>query len=199
MALTRKFLAAMGIESDKIDQIIDAHTETTDALKIERDKYKKDAEKLPDLEKQVKELTAANGDGKKSYKELYENEKAEFTKYKTDQETKASNAKKSAAYKALLKKAGITDNHIETILKASDYSKVEFDDKGEVKDSDNIVKGIQEEWKDIIPNKQTEGADVTHPPKNEHGSGRTGYAAKFEDQYYSKLWGTNNKNDGGNK
>lgn len=33
MALTRKFLAAMGIEADKIDSIIDAHTETVDALK----------------------------------------------------------------------------------------------------------------------------------------------------------------------
>ena len=33
MALTRKFLKAMGIEDDKIDQIIDAHTETVTALK----------------------------------------------------------------------------------------------------------------------------------------------------------------------
>lgn len=198
MALTRKFLSAMGIESEKIDQIIEAHTDTTDALKKERDKYKGEADKVPDLEKQVKDLTAANGDGKKTYKELYESEKSEFEKYKSDQVAKESNEKKSAAYKTLLKKAGITDNHINTILKASDYSKVEFDDKGEVKDSDKIVKGIQEEWKDIIPDKQTEGADVSHPPKNEHGSGRTGYAAKFEDQYYSKLWGTAN-NDGGNK
>ena len=29
MALTRKFLSALGIESDKVDEIISAHTETT--------------------------------------------------------------------------------------------------------------------------------------------------------------------------
>ena len=46
MAFTRKFLSALGIEADKVDQIIDAHTEVTDALKSERDKYKADAEKL---------------------------------------------------------------------------------------------------------------------------------------------------------
>ena len=33
MALTRKMLKAMGIEDDKIDQIIEAHTETVDGLK----------------------------------------------------------------------------------------------------------------------------------------------------------------------
>ena len=43
MALTRKMLKAMGIEDEKIDQIIEAHTETVDALKVERDQYKEDA------------------------------------------------------------------------------------------------------------------------------------------------------------
>ena len=35
----------MGIEEEKIDQIIDAHSETVDALKAERDGYKEDAAK----------------------------------------------------------------------------------------------------------------------------------------------------------
>ena len=35
----------MGIEADKIDEIIDAHTEVTTSLKQERDSYKADAEK----------------------------------------------------------------------------------------------------------------------------------------------------------
>ena len=40
MSLTRKMLKAMGIEDEKIDQIIEAHTETVDALKEQRDGYK---------------------------------------------------------------------------------------------------------------------------------------------------------------
>ena len=44
MALTRKFLSALGIEEDKVDEIIKAHTETVDALKEQRDELKADAE-----------------------------------------------------------------------------------------------------------------------------------------------------------
>ena len=50
MALTRKFLKALGIEDEKVDEIISAHTETVDALKAERDGYKADAEKLPGVQ-----------------------------------------------------------------------------------------------------------------------------------------------------
>ena len=44
MALSRRFLAALGIESDKVEEIITAHAETVDALKAERDEFKADAE-----------------------------------------------------------------------------------------------------------------------------------------------------------
>ena len=43
MSLTRKMLKAMGIEEEKIDQIIEAHSETVDALKKDRDTYKENA------------------------------------------------------------------------------------------------------------------------------------------------------------
>ena len=47
MALTRKMLKAMGIEEEKIDQIIEAHTETVDALKADRDKLKRTLKSSP--------------------------------------------------------------------------------------------------------------------------------------------------------
>ena len=37
MALTRKMLKAMGIEDEKIDQIIDEHAESVNALKTKLD------------------------------------------------------------------------------------------------------------------------------------------------------------------
>ena len=55
MALTRKFLSALGIEEEKAEQIIAAHTETVDGLKAERDKYKEDAEKLPATQNELAE------------------------------------------------------------------------------------------------------------------------------------------------
>ena len=49
MALTRKLLSALGIEADKIEQIIDAHTETVEALKKERDEFKAKAADLDEV------------------------------------------------------------------------------------------------------------------------------------------------------
>ena len=53
MALTRKFLTALGVDADKIDEIITAHTDTVEALKEERDKYKADAELLPNVQEEL--------------------------------------------------------------------------------------------------------------------------------------------------
>ena len=63
MAFTRKMLKAMGIEDEKIDQIIDAHSETVDALKADRDAYKEDAAKLAAVQKELDELKAKGDDG----------------------------------------------------------------------------------------------------------------------------------------
>ena len=59
MALTRKFLSALGIEAEKIDEIIDAHTDTVNALKEERDKYKASHEALQGVQKELDDLKKA--------------------------------------------------------------------------------------------------------------------------------------------
>jgi hypothetical protein len=61
MALTRKFLKAMGIDEEKIDEIITAHSDTVNGLKDERDKYKDAAEKLPSVQKELDELKDKDG------------------------------------------------------------------------------------------------------------------------------------------
>ena len=67
MALTRKMLKAMGIEEEKIDEIIEAHTEVVDSLKKERDTYKEDADKLTDVQKKLDDAldAAKNSDSNK--------------------------------------------------------------------------------------------------------------------------------------
>ena len=58
MALTRKFLSALGIEEAKIDEIISAHADTVNALKEQRDGYKADADKLPTVQRELDDLKA---------------------------------------------------------------------------------------------------------------------------------------------
>ena len=89
MALTRRMLTAMGIEAEKIDQIIEAHTESTEALKAkaEEEKAKADelrekASKVPDLEGQIEALKAA--DESDEWKAKYEQAKSDADKAKAD-------------------------------------------------------------------------------------------------------------------
>lgn len=177
MSLTRKFLSAFGIEEDKVDEIIKAHTETVDALKEQRDAYKADAEKLPAVQKELDDLKAAAEKGDKDpYKVKYEALKEDFDKFKNDQKEKETHAKKESAYRALLEEAGISEKRIASVLKVSDVDAIEFAEDGKVKDADTLKASIKKEWEDFIVTKDTQGAPTATPPA---GSGKT-YKSKDE-------------------
>lgn len=204
MALTRKFLSAMGIESEKIDQIIEAHTESVDALKAERDKAKEESAKFADVQKELDTLKAEQAKDQ-PYKEKYETEKKAFEDYKKDQDAKETKAKKTDAYKKLLKDAGIGDKHLEQLLKASgaDVDSLEFDDKGDVKDAKKKVESLKKEWSDFVTTEGTKGADTHEPPAGNpstqpHGTGR---AKEISDKYMQTHYGVNpqNQNNNGGK
>ena len=130
----------MGIDEEKIDEIIAMHTETTSGLKEEAAKYKEDAEKLAqtakDLEKTQKDLEAEKKSG---WKEKYDSLKTEYENYKTEQANREAHSAKEAAYKELLKEAGVSEKRITAILKVSDIDGIELDDAGTVRDSRSFI------------------------------------------------------------
>jgi len=178
MALTRKFLTALGIDADKADEIINVHQDTLADIKAERDQYKEDAERLPAVQKELDTLkAAAEKDGKDPYKVKYEALKEEFDTYKTEQTAKETKAAKSNAYRALLKEAGIADKRIEAVLKVSDIDSVELDKDGKIKGADKLTESIKTEWADFIISTDTHGANTATPPANNGGKK---YATKDE-------------------
>ena len=167
MALTRKFLSALGIEEEKAEQIRSAHLETVDPLKAERDKYKEDAEKLSSTEQELSELKKTLDSGKEdSYKVKYEALKEDFEEFKKGIETEKLTAKKESAYRQILKDVGISDKRIASILKVSDINKIEFDEEGKVQGEDKLKEEIRTEWSDFIQTAKVEGASVANPPSN---------------------------------
>ena len=63
MALTRRSLTAMGIDAEKIDEIIALHAETVEALKEQRDGYKTEADKAKEeLSGVQKDMDATKAD-----------------------------------------------------------------------------------------------------------------------------------------
>ena len=169
MALTRKFLEALGIEQAKIDEIISAHTEVTNALKADRDNYKEKAEKYDEtkteLDKAKSELDKVNKD---EYKTKYESLEAEFNKYKTDIAEKEVKVKKEEAYKKMLKEIGVNEKSIDAIVKVKDLSSLKLDDKGNIVDVDTLKESEKKDWEGFIIKSEEERQDPNTPPDHEH-------------------------------
>ena len=170
MALTRKMLKAMGIDEDKIDQIIDEHAESVDALKKQRDEAREQAEGTEEIRKQLEdarsELEASRSDG---YKAKYDELKGEFDGYKADVEAKAAQAEARSLFKAQVEALGITGSRADSIVRATDLGAFEVKD-GAYTDPDAVKASIEKEWADFIPKKTTEGAQVAHPPAQSGGA-----------------------------
>ncbi len=167
MALTRKYLQAMGLEEDKIDSIISAHTEVTDALKKERDSYKEKADKLPEVEKELETLRSEAGDnGKNAWKVKYEAMKEDFDNFKAEIDAKQTADKKIKALKELLKEIGVADKRIDTVAKVTDIDGLKLDNEGKIVDCDTLKSNLKTEWSDFITTEGTKGAQVSNPPSN---------------------------------
>ena len=168
MALTRKFLEALGIEQAKIDEIISAHTEVTDSLKADRDSYKEKAEKYDqtktELDKAKSELDKVSKD---EYKTKYESLEAEFNKYKTDIAEKEVKGRKEEAYKKMRKEIGVNEKSIDAILKVKDLNTIKLDDKGGIVDVDTLKESEKKDWEGFIIESEVHGQDPSTPPDND--------------------------------
>jgi chromosome segregation ATPase len=171
MALTRKMLKAMGIEEENIDQIIEAHTETVDALKADRDSYKNDASKLKKVQEELDDLKAKGDDG---WKEKHDKLKGDFDTYKKDVEAKETHSKKVEAYKTILKDAGLSEKGIEKAVKYAEWDKIELEADGKLKGASDHIKAVKEEWAEYVTTTTTTGAKTSNPPANNGtGTGKT--------------------------
>lgn len=159
MAVTRKFLEAMGLDDSKISAIIEEHDKTVQGLKEVRDKYKADADKLAEVQKELDELK-----GGENWQSKYTDLKKMFDDYKTEVQTKETNGKIKAAYADLLKAANIDENRIEAILKITDMSGMKLDDSGKLIDADKLSEGIKKEWSAFVTSTSTKGVNVETPP-----------------------------------
>ena len=160
LALTRKMLKAMGIEDEKIDQIIEEHAESVDALKAQRDELKEAAGKADGYKKELDALKEAAGKA--------DGYKKELDALKTKVEGEKAAAEKRGLYRQLLESAGVDPKRIDTVLKVSDLEGVTVKD-GAIEDADKLTEGIKADWADFIATTTVKGADVAHAPKGEGG------------------------------
>lgn len=189
MAFARKNLKAMGLEDDTVDAIIDMHREVVDGIKEKADKYKAAADKLAEAEKTIEDLKK-QVEGVDSYKEKYEKEHKDFEAFKKDIDAEKIKTKKSEAYKAVLKEAGVSEKRYDAILRLTDLDKVELDDEGKIKDSATVVEDVKKEWSDYIVKTEEHGAGTETPPDGAGAGGRTlSRAAQVVAAHNARLYG----------
>ena len=163
MTLTRKMLSTMGIEQDKIDQIIESHADTVNGLKEKASELQKQAERVPSLEKQIEELKAAQPteDWESKYKEL----KSEYEDFRQKVDDERAEQEKSRLYRAMLREVGVDEKRFNSIMKLTDLSEIKVED-GKIEDAESVKKSIADEWGDFIVQKSVHGAPVDDPPAN---------------------------------
>jgi len=175
MALTRKFLKALGIEDEKIDQIIEEHTAVADRMNGEIEKYKADAAKLPAIQKEMEaaraDLEAAKKDG---WKDKHDALKKEFEDYKAGVTAKETKAAKESAARAYYQSKGITGKALEIAMRGSgaEVEALELGEDGKIKDTKALDGLVSGDFAGLVSTTTTKGADTPNPPANT-GGGRS--------------------------
>lgn len=162
--LTRKMLKAMSIDDEKIDQIIEAHTETVDGLKEKLKAAEAKAADYDDVVKERDDLKAKSGD---DFKKKYEDEHKAFAAYKKDVESKATMEAKQKAVRAYLESKGITGANLEIAMRGvKDEINAAEVDGDKLKDTAALDALIGGDFKGLIVTQGKQGVPSANPPKN---------------------------------
>lgn len=179
MALTRRALKAMGIDEEKIDEIISMHTETVSGLKDQIDTLKADAgsteetkTRMADLQKQLDkanaDLEAAKNNGLQG---KYDTLKKEFEDYKAGVTAKETKSAKEAAARVWYESRGITGKALDIAMRGSgaEIEALELAD-GKIKDAAALEALVKGDFSGLVSTTTTTGANTATPPVNNGGS-----------------------------
>ena len=181
MAFTRKFLTALGIEADKVDEIMSAHVEVTDALKAQINDSKDEADKLTKVQAELDKLKASQKDmadklsaAEKERDEIkgkYDTAAADLDKMKADNAERESTERSKKALGDYLKEQKYSETAIKLINRNGFHKSVEFDDDGKPKNLDEVLKTIQadEDFSGFTPKVKESSHTPSNPPKNTGG------------------------------
>lgn len=134
------------------NRLVALHLGVVDPLKDDLTKYKADAEKLPDIQKQLDDLKAA-GDG--GYQEKYEKEHKDFEDFKANVTAKESKAAKEKAVRAYFESKNITGANLDLAMRGcgEEMAAVELDGE-KIKDTKSLDALVDGTYKGLV-SKQT--------------------------------------------
>lgn len=165
MALTRRFLNSLKLDEAVVESIIEAHSETVDALKQQRDdalassaSVEELTRERDELKQQLEALRAKGGDAARV--------QADFDAYKKQVEDERSAARADADVLAMLKEAGIQrESFLQLASRAFDRSRIQYAEGGEIANRAELVEAMRTEYADCIATDPApKGAPPADPP-----------------------------------
>lgn len=175
MSITRKFLKALGIEDDKADQIIEAHTEVTNGLKADLERYKADAEKLPEVQAELDNLKAMKDDGLQAKVD-------QLTAELTEERAGRKKDRQEATIRQELTAMGAQD--VDYLLyKLGDTSEL-FDEEDHLKDKDAFAEKAKADYPNQFKAEPAKSKGTPPPPAGNRGEPR---AANFRDAILQQM------------
>lgn len=147
---------------DAIDAILDGHVTSINALREDITKYKEDAEKLADVQKELDTLKATHTD---EWEAKYNAEHEAFEQYKGEMAAEKALTVKKTLYTNLLKEQHVDEKRLAAILKVTDFSSMTVKD-GKLADTDKLAEAIKNDWAGFITSDHVDGANVDTPPGN---------------------------------
>ena len=179
MAFKRSDLTALGIEPEKIQILIDWHSETVKGLQAKIDEGKDNADKLTEVQAELdrvkKDLDAANktieAAKKDDYKGKFETVTAELEMLKSDAAAKETATAKRTALKDELKKTGYSERAMSLILRNGFANDVEIDEEGKATNLEAVIKQIQadSDFSSFTPKVTEKKLELENPPANTGG------------------------------
>jgi hypothetical protein len=167
-AKVREILSTAGVDSEHmsaaVDAIIDGNVASIEALREDVAKYKADAEKLADVQKELDALKANNGD---DYKTKYEKEHKAFEDFKNDVTAKQTRAAKEAAARAYFEGKNITGANLDIAMRGArdEIDGLEMDgDK--IKDTAALDALVSGTYAGLVVTTTKQGVNTATPPAN---------------------------------
>lgn len=174
-AKVREILSTAGVDSEHmsaaVDAIIDGNVASIEALREDVAKYKADAEKLTEVQKELDALKANNGD---DYKTKYESECKAFADYKAEVTAKESKAAREAAAKAYFEGKNITGANLDIAMRGArdEIGALEMDgDK--IKDTAALDALVSGTYAGLVVTTTKQGVNTATPPASNGGNSLT--------------------------
>lgn len=170
MALTKaqvtEILSAAGVDSEHmggaVSKIMDGHVSSINALREDVTKYKADADKLPDIQKELDGYKAKDGEGWEQKAKDFEKK---YNDLVSDNTAKATQAAKEKAVRAFYQSKNITGDNLEIAMLSSGEAMKGLEMDGEkIKDTaalDALVGGTLAK---LVTTTKVTGANTETPP-----------------------------------